>query len=144
MAPPEETNGDQSFSEDEKQVLLDKIKLLEDSYTCLDTKHNELVQKYKEEVEKKADTGNPPQNSLSEATDVQTQITDTLKTIQDLAAEIRSSSSSRNKERIEELDQYGRRNILLLLKLIYPRDKYGIDFIEFKFKFKFIEALRVQ
>ena len=32
-------------------------------------------------------------------------------------------------ERIEQLDQYGRRNMLLLIKFLYPQKSYGLDFI---------------
>ena len=47
-----------------------------------------------------------------------------------IAAEVKSCSSARNKESIEILDQYGRRNNLVLLKLLYPDGTYGLDFIE--------------
>ena len=123
MMAPEEYK--ESFSESEKEELLKKFAALEEKYGALDEKHNALVKKYEEELAKKDTTV----HSTDEATEVQTQISNALNEVREIAAEVRSCSSARNKERIEQLDQYGRRNMLLLIKFLYPEKLYGLDFI---------------
>ena len=121
-----------SISIAEKDEMLSKIKYWEDLYGELKNEHSTLATKY-EEV-----TRNQSNNKHSYVTNAeldrckatQKKIDDALDEFKRLAEEVKSSSSASNKERIEELDQYGRRNILLLHFLLFPSDLYGIDFIE--------------
>ena len=121
---------DDSFPASEKEELLQKIKFWEDKYGELDDNFKTLNKKFEDEMKKNDNNNSLPSQPLAEVATMRQQISEALEEFRNLAAEVRSSSPANNKARIEELDQYGRKNILLLRKLIFPKDKYGMEFIK--------------
>ena len=137
-SPNSNEHVDGSLPASEKEQLLQRIKFWEDKYGELDSNFQSLNKKFEEEVKKNSPSpppqvplSSPPsQDPLSEVAAMRQQILVALQEFRNLAEEVRSSSASNNKARIEEIDQYGRRNILLLHFLSFPNDKYGIEFIK--------------
>ena len=127
MAPPTD-DVDGSLSCTEKEELLKKIKFWEDKYEDLSGNYNKLSDKF-EEVAKNNSNNPSPQDPLTELSTMKKQISNALRDFKILAEEVRSNSSSKNKERIEEIDQYLHKNSLFH-KMIPPSNSYGIDFIK--------------
>ena len=136
MAPPQNLDGQDendngSLTVSEREQFQQKIKALEDKYTDLDGNYKTLNKKYEDEVAKKACASCTCNTEpIAEIAAKRDEISNALKEFKTLTAEINSCSVVNNKQRIEFLDQYGRRNILLFHKLLYPNGKYGIAFIK--------------
>ena len=130
MSTSEDENAETtSISKAEKEEFERRIKHWESLYGELKDQHTELSKKY-EEVARRNNSSQAPEAELEKCKITQSYIDDAVKELRVIADEVRSGSCASNKERIEELDQYGRKNILLLHKLLFPTDKYDLDLIE--------------
>ena len=141
MATPTDENNkidnEISMKDLEKEELLQKINYWENKYGEIEGKYNTLSQKYEDQEQKYATRENSSSKTSdsSEISEMKKQIALALKGLNSLATEVKSHSSSRNKERIDEYQQYNFRNTLLLHALRnIPPNTYGIDFIKYVVK----------
>ena len=139
MAPPDNDDEQSKETSLEKQELLKQIKHWESKFMEVDAKFNELSQKYDEDKQTIAtkppiipsSTINNNQEPSNEIQVMKAQIAEALQGLKSLTEEVRSSSELKNKERVDELEQYLKRNSLLVKGLNIPPNTYGIDFIKF-------------
>ena len=118
----------------DKEELLKIIEHWKSKCLEVDKKYETLEKKFEDSTKNNPSTCSCNDSETipalrSEVNEMQNTLKKALDGFNSLHAIVNSSSENKNKERIEMLDQYGRKNSLVLLKLRVPTGKYGIDFI---------------
>ena len=138
-------DGDQPINLEatDKEELLEIINHWKNKCIESDGKYDSLEKKYEEisqcppcttcSTQTSATKSLPAESNAAERSEIaemRRQLKEALEQFTILHDIVNSSSESRNKERIEVLDQYGRKNCLIFLKLRAPDGTYGIAYIK--------------
>ena len=104
----------------DKDELLEMINHWKNKCLEANQKYDELEKKFEEREPCLTCKNEPDQESKQQIQVMQNQLKEAFKGLHTLQETVSSSTESRNRERIEVLDQYGRKNSLKILKLVAP------------------------